>query len=98
VKEKTLKLFSGLLPSADLLTSLEEESHDYVASLNTTSLEEQESSIQFLSEDEQKRPTLDQDRAQIISFADSPSQILIMEETDDLMEQYFSSDPLSVQC
>jgi len=94
VKEKTLKLFSGLLPSSDFITSLEQEQHDYVESLNSTSSEqnhslEQESTIHFSSEDEDKNHSLEQDRAQIVSYAactKEHKQLLIVEEEDDLID------------
>ena len=90
VKEKTFKLFSGLLPSADLITSLEQEQHDYMESLAPSSSEvELESTIHFTSEEEQTNLPREQDRAQIISYAactKEHKQLLILEEEDDLVD------------
>jgi len=89
VKEKTLKLFSGLLPSTELLKSLEQEHHDYMESLpSSNSQEEEESTIEFTTEEEKKSLTIEQDRAQIISYAactKEHKQLLIVEEEDDLV-------------
>jgi len=88
VKEKTYKLFSGLLPSADLITSLEQEQHDCMESLTPSSSEvEQESTIHFTSEEETNL-LIEQDRAQIISYAactNEHKQLLIVEEEDDFV-------------
>jgi len=87
VKQKTSKIFSGLLPSAELISSLEQEQHDYVESMSSSRSQEEEESIDFTSE-EKRTLTIEQDRAQIVSYAactKEHKQLLIVEEEDELV-------------